>query len=49
MPAAAMAEAYRYTFAAMASRHELQAWAPDRAQADAAVRAAIADVTLVAR
>ena len=44
MPAAALAEAYRYTFAAMASRHELHAWAPDRAQADAAARAAIADV-----
>ena len=43
MPSAGL-EAYRYAFAAMASRHELQAWAPDRAQADAAARAAIADV-----
>jgi thiamine biosynthesis lipoprotein len=41
---AAGLEAYRYAFAAMASRHELHAWAPDRAQADAAARAAIADV-----
>ena len=40
MPSAGL-EAYRYAFAAMASRHELQAWAPDRAQADAAARTAI--------
>jgi thiamine biosynthesis lipoprotein len=44
MPAAVQAEAYRYAFTAMASRHELHIWTADRAQADRAARAAIADV-----
>ena len=37
-------QAYRYAFVAMASRHELHVFAPDRAQADRAAREAIADV-----
>jgi thiamine biosynthesis lipoprotein len=44
MPATVLEEVHRYAFVAMASRHELHVWAPDRAHADRAARAAIADV-----
>ena len=44
MPATVLEEVHRYAFVAMASRHELHVWAPDRAYADRAARAAIADV-----
>ena len=44
MPAPDCADVHRYAFDAMASRHELHVATPDRAQADRAARAAIADV-----
>ena len=44
MPAAGWDDLHRYAFVAMASRHELLVATPDRAQADRAARAAIADV-----
>ena len=43
-PAAGSSDVHRYTFVAMASRHELLVATSDRAQADRAARAAIADV-----
>ena len=45
-PVACLADeqAYRYAFVAMASQHELHVWVQDRAHADRAARAAIADV-----
>src|SRR4029079_2860795 len=44
LPSTVLEEVHRYAFVAMASRHELHVWAPDRAHADRAARAAIADV-----
>ena len=46
IPAARLADEQpcRYAFVAMASQHEMHVWAHDRAHADRAARAAIADV-----